>query len=80
MGDDDQKKTDLLEQIADVHDHFVDLMNSRLPELETREIELYLGVLGRLVAKLEEDGKPMRQCAQEVFAEMATVVMTELRR
>jgi hypothetical protein len=51
---DEAMKEHLLEQVADVHEHFVELMNGRLPELSQREIELYLGVLGKLVAKLEE--------------------------
>ena len=73
-------KEHLLEQIADVHEHFIDLMNRRLPELTQREIELYLSVLGKLVGKLEEKDKPLRSSAQELFAEVAAIVMTELGR
>jgi hypothetical protein len=76
----DAMKEHLLEQIADVHEHFVDLMNGRLPELPQREIELYLSVLGKLVGKLEEKDKPLRSSAQELFAEVAAIVMTELGR
>lgn len=74
------KKDHLLDQIADVHEHFIDLMNQRLPELGERELELYFGVLGKLVAKLEEREKPLRAAAQEVFADVASIVMTELSR
>jgi hypothetical protein len=77
---DEAMKEHLLEQVADVHEHFVELMNGRLPELSQREIELYLGVLGKLVAKLEEKNKPLRASAQELFAEVAAIVMTELGR
>lgn len=77
---DEAMKEHLLEQIADVHDHFVEQMNSRLPEVGQRELELYLGVLGKLVAKLEQKDKPLRQSAQELFAEVASIVMTELGR
>ena len=82
MADDenDDKKDDLLEQIGDVHEHFIDLMNQRIPELGERELELYLGVLGKLVAKLEDREKPLRGAAQEVFGEVASIVMTELAR
>jgi hypothetical protein len=77
---DDAMKEHLLEQIADMHEHFVELMNSRLPEMGQRELELYLGVLGKLVAKLEQRDKPLRASAQELFAEVAAIVMTELGR
>jgi hypothetical protein len=77
---DEAMKEHLLEQVADVHEHFVELMNARLPELSQREIELYLGVLGKLVVKLEEKNKPLRASAQELFAEVAAIVMTELGR
>jgi hypothetical protein len=77
---DEAMKEHLLEQIADVHEHFVDLMNSRLPEVDQRELELYLGVLGKLVAKLEQKEKPLRASAQELFAEIASLIMTELGR
>lgn len=80
MSDDESLKEHLLEQIADVHQHFVGLMDRRLPEVGQRELELYFGVLGRLVAKLEQHEKPLRAAAQEVFAEVATRVMTELKR
>ncbi len=77
---DEAMKEHLLEQIADVHEHFVELMNSRLPEVPQRELELYLGVLGKLVAKLEETDKPLRAAAQELFADVAAIVMSELSR
>lgn len=80
MSDDEAMKDHLLDQIADVHEHFVDLMTQRLPEVGQRELELYFGVLGRLVAKLEQRDKPLRAAAQEVFAEAASRVMAELKR
>lgn len=80
MTDDDARKDHLLDQIADVHEHFVDLMNQRLPEAGQRELELYFGALGKLVAKLEQREKPLRAAAQEVFGEVASLVMSELGR
>lgn len=73
-------KDHLLDQIADVHEHFADLMNERLPEVGERELELYLGVFAKLTAKLENKDKSLRDSAQEVFAEVASLVMTELSR
>jgi hypothetical protein len=80
MSEEQAKKDHLLDQIADVHEHFIDLMNQRLPEIPERELEIYFGVLGKLVAKLEEPGKTLRVAAQEVFADVASIVMTELSR
>ena len=81
MSDNEQDLKDhLLDQIADTHEHFVDLMNSRLPEVGRRELELYLGVLGKLVAKLEQPGRTLREAGQELFAEVAALVMTEFNR
>ena len=73
-------KDHLLDQIADAHEHFVDLMNGRLPEVGRRELELYLGVLGKLAVKLEQRDKTLHTAAQELFAEIATLVMTEFKR
>ena len=80
MDDDAAIKDHLLDQIGEVHEHLIDLMNQRLPEVGRRELELYLGVFGKLVAKLEQVDKPLRDAAQEVFAEVATLVMAELGR
>lgn len=71
---------DLLEQIADTQDRFVELMNARLPEAGRRELELYLALLSKLVAKLEKTDTTLRDAAQELFAEVAGLVMSELGR
>lgn len=80
MSESEAGKQQLLEQVVEAHDHYVGLMNERLGEVGQREIELYLGVLGKLVAKLEQTDKPLRTAAQEMFAEVAALVMTELGR
>ncbi|MFN2427958.1 MAG: hypothetical protein ABR587_16095 [Candidatus Binatia bacterium] len=77
MTEDVAVKDHLLDQIADVHEHFIELLDQRLPELGQREIELYFGILGKLVAKLEEREKPLRVSAQELFPEVMTLVMSE---
>jgi len=76
MSDDETRKEDLLDQVADVHEHFVDLMNERLTEVTTGELELYLGALGKLVGKLEQRDKGLREAAQEMFAEAAAMLMS----
>ncbi len=80
MGEDQAMREHLLDQIADVHEHFVELMNQRLPEAGQRELELYLGILGKLVAKLEAKDKTLKAAAQEVFGEVAGLVMAEMTR
>ena len=71
-------KEHLLGQIAEVHERFAELMTQRLPETGQRELGLYLGVFGKLVAKLEDKDKSLRDAAQEMFGEVASLVMTEL--
>ncbi|HYB99727.1 MAG TPA: hypothetical protein VEC57_11415 [Candidatus Limnocylindrales bacterium] len=80
MADDAQVKQHLLEQVAETHERFIELMNERLDEVGRREIELYLGVIGKLTGKLENRGKDLRSIAQEMFAEVASLVMAELGR
>lgn len=81
MSHDDQAmKEHLLSQIADVHDRYVELMEERLPEAGRRELELYLGVVGKLVARLEDRDKTLHAAAQEMFGEVASLVMSELGR
>lgn len=78
MKDDGTPKGHLLQQVAEVHERFVELMNQRLPEAGERELGLYLGVFGKLVAKLEDDDKSLRDAAQEMFGEVASLVMREM--
>lgn len=80
MTDAEDRKDHLLDQIAETQEHFVDLMNGRLPELAERELELYLTLLGKLVAKLEQKDKPMRTGAQELVPELLPLVMGEFGR
>ena len=80
MSDQDAMKEHLLDQIADVHEYFVDLMNQRLTEVGQHELELYLGMLGKLVSKLEQGDKSLRTVAQEMFADAAGMMLAELGR
>ncbi|MBI5504234.1 MAG: hypothetical protein HY899_05510 [Deltaproteobacteria bacterium] len=80
MSDDSADKQRLLQQVADTQEHFADLMNERLSEVGQRELALYLTILSKLVLKLEQPGKTLRDIAQEMFAEVATLVMAEMGR
>ncbi len=77
----DQERRDHLHgQIVETHEHFVEVLARRLGEAESRELELYLNALSKLVNNLEDDDKSLRQVAQETFAELAGVLMAELAR
>ncbi len=71
-------KADVLLQIMDTHDQYFELMNERLPELDEEILEIYLAALGKLVDKLEDRDKTLREVAQEMFGEVAGVVMKHL--
>ncbi len=78
MSDEAEIKQHLKRQIAETHEIFPELMEKRLDEVGVREMESYLSVLGSLVDKLEDEDKPLREIAQEMFAKVANIVMTEL--
>jgi|GEM_PF-2314579 len=80
MSEGSADKERLLEQVADIQEHFADLMNERLSEVGLRELELYLTILSKLVIKLEQPGKNLRAVAQETFTEVAALVMAEMGR
>ena len=71
---------DLDRQIAATHERFVQAMAARLPTMEVDTKERYFGVLSTLVAKLEHDGKPLREVLNETVTEAASVIMLELTR
>jgi hypothetical protein len=71
-------KDDLLLQIGDTHDRFRELMDERLSDIDVEVLELYLATLGKLVDKLEDRDKELREIAQEMFGEVAGVVMKYL--
>ena len=71
---------DLDQQIAATHARFVQAMAARLPVMELETKERYFGVLSTLVAKLEHDGKPLRDVLNETMTEALSVIMLELAR
>ena len=80
MDDDAELKEHLLGQVRETHAQFTALMDLRLDEVGTRELDVYYGALSKLVGKLEERDKSLHEVAQETFAEIASIVMTELSR
>jgi hypothetical protein len=72
--------SDLDRQITATHERFVQAMEARLPGMETDTKERYFGVLSTLVAKLELDGKSLRDVLNETVTEAASVIMLELAR
>lgn len=78
MSETTDLREDYLQQIADTHEAFISVMNERIVEVSDRELELYLGLLGTLVSKVDDRDKDLRMAAQEVFGEISAVVMREL--
>ncbi len=78
MSEESEIREHLQRQIIETHQAFPGLMEKRLAEAGLHELELYLSILGTLVEKLEDEDKPLKQIAQEMFAQVAGVVMTEL--
>ncbi len=80
MNDDTSRSTGLLEDIARMHEHFVRLMNERLAEVSVEDLERYFALMSRLVEKLEEREKSLRDVAREMAGESAGWIMAELSR
>ncbi len=54
-------------------------MDGRLDAMSVETKERYFAVLASLVAKLEINGKPMREIMQEMMTEAASVILQELQ-
>lgn len=80
MADRDERKELLLEDVSRTHRRFVELMDERLREVGSEDIERYFALISKLVAKLEDRDKPLRDAARELVAESAAWVMAELSR
>jgi hypothetical protein len=76
--EDSELRQHLLEQICDTHGHFVLLMEGRLASVEVGDLERYFGFLSALVAKLDDEGKTLRQVMRETAAEAAPLILAEL--
>ena len=71
-------KEQLLGQIAETHDRYCQVMEERLAKESIDDVELYFGIVAKLVAKLEERDKRLRSVAQEMLAESAALIMGQL--
>ncbi len=70
------KDTD--KQIAATHRRFQRAMEARLKGMRLESKERYFAVLGALVSRLEDPGKPLRQVLQEVLMEAAPYIAQEI--
>jgi hypothetical protein len=75
----DGLEQDLEGQLKMTHQRFVAAMNARVPEMPLEQKERYFAVLSTLVAKLEDQGKPLREILQEMMAEAAAYVFQEMQ-
>lgn len=64
--------------ITMAHQRFLTAMEARLARMDVELKELYFAVLSALVAKLEEQEKPLRDVLREMMAESAHLVLREL--
>jgi hypothetical protein len=70
----------LREQIGETHDRFLHAMSHRLSSVDADDLERYFAIVSNLVSKLEDDCKTLRQVAQEMVSETATIIMSELAK
>jgi hypothetical protein len=70
---------DIDRQIVATHRRFVKAMDGRLGSMSFESKERYFAVLSTLVAKLETNGKPMREVMQEMMTEAASMIFQELQ-
>ncbi len=70
---------DIERQIVATHRRFVKAMDGRLGGMSFESKERYFAVLSALVAKLETNGKSMREIMQEMMTEAASVIFQELQ-
>lgn len=80
MVDTDELRLHLVSEIAQTHERFVELMASRLADVDGEELERYFAILSKLVCKLEDEEKTLRDVAKEMVAESAAVIMAELAK
>lgn len=66
---------DVNRQIAATHRRFVKAMDGRLDSMSPEMRETYFALLSKLVTKLEDDDKPLRDVMQEMMAEAMTDVL-----
>ena len=70
---------DLDRQIVTTHRRLVKAMDGRLPAMSLETKERYFAVLSKLVAKLEESEKSLREILQEMMTEAASMILQEMQ-
>ena len=68
-------QSDLDRQIASTHKRFVKAMDERLGTMSDETKETYFVILTKLVAKLEDAEKPLKDIMQEMMAEAMSEVL-----
>jgi hypothetical protein len=77
----DAKVRGLLESdIRMTHERACAAMERRLPDIDGELLERYFVVLSKLVEKLEDLEKNLGQVMNEMMAEAASAVLSEMRR
>ncbi len=71
-------KRHLLEQIAETHQHLSGLVEQRLEAEDLEDIERYFAAMGKVVIMLENGDRGLRDLAQELVADMAPLIISEL--
>ncbi len=76
MGNDVEQ--DLESQIRMTHERFVIAMDERLPAMTLEQKERYFAVLSSLVSRLEDPEKSLKTILQEMMAEAAPYLFSEI--
>jgi len=71
--------TDVDRLIVSTHKRFVKAMDGRLDAMTPELKETYFSVLSKLVTKLEDDAKGLREIAQEMMSEAMGEVLQVLQ-
>jgi hypothetical protein len=69
---------ELNKQIIATQKRFQQAMNTRLVHMSRESKERYFAVLSSLVAKLEDQNKPLREVLQDVIIDSAPYIAQEL--
>ena len=69
---------DLESQIRMTHERFVQAMAARLPAMTLEQKERYFAVLSGLVTRLEDVDKALKTILQEMMAEAAPFLFSEI--
>ena len=80
MVDRNELRQHLHDEIEQTHQRFVEIMSARLADVDSDELERYFAILSKLVSKLEDEEKTLREVAKEMVAESAGAIMAELAK